>query len=56
MNNYFYDRLMAWEASMDIQPVFNHYEAVTYMSTYLTKSENVCSVAMKQAAIDVFEK
>ena len=47
---------MAWEASMDIQPVFNHYEAVTYMSTYLTKSENVCSVAMKQAAIDVFEK
>ena len=56
MNNYFYDRLMAWEANMDIQPVFNHYKAVAYISTYLPKSENECSVAMKQAAIDVFEK
>ena len=41
---------------MDIQPVFNHYKAVAYISTYLSKSENECSVAMKQAAIDVFEK
>ena len=56
MNNYFYDRLMAWEANMDIQPVSNHYKAVAYISTYLSKSENECSVAMKQAAIDVFEK
>ena len=56
MNNYFYDKLMAWEANMDIQPVFNHYKAVAYISTYLSKSENECSVAMKQAAIDVFEK
>ena len=44
---------MAWEANMDIQPVFNHYKAVAYMSTYLSKTENECSVAMKQAAIDV---
>ena len=41
---------MAWEANMDIQPVFNHYKAVAYMSTYLSKTENECSVAMKQAA------
>ena len=41
---------------MDIQPVFNHYKAVAYISTYLSKSEKECSVAMKQAAIDVFEK
>ena len=47
---------MAWEASMNIQPVFNHYKAVTYMSTYFPKSENECPVAMKQATIDAFEK
>ena len=49
MNNYFCDGLMAWEASMDIQLVFNHYKAVAYMCAYLSKSESECSVAMKQA-------
>ena len=47
---------MAWEANMDIQPVFNHYKAVAYMCAYLSKSENECSVAMKQALRDAFEK
>ena len=47
---------MAWEANMDIQPVFNHYKAVAYMCAYLSKSENECSVAMKQAVRDAFEK
>ena len=47
---------MAWEENMDIQPVFNHYKAVAYMCAYLSKSENECSVAMKQAVRDVFEK
>ena len=56
MNNYFYDSLMVWEANMDIQPVFNHCKAVAYMYAYLSKFENECSVAMKQAVIDVFEK
>ena len=32
--------LMAWEANMNIQPVFNHYKAVAYMCAYLSKSEN----------------
>ena len=40
VNNYFCDGLMAWEANMDIQPVFNHYKAVAYMCAYLSKSEN----------------
>ena len=56
MNNYFCDGLMAWEASMDIQLVFNHYKAVAYMCAYLSKSEIECSVLMKQAAQDAFEK
>ena len=40
---------------MDIQPVFNH-KAVAYMWAYLSKSEKECSVAMKQAVRDAFEK
>ena len=56
VNNYFCDGLMAWEANMDIQPVFNHYKAVAYMCAYLSKSENECSVAMKQAVRDAFKK
>ena len=47
---------MAWEANMNIQPVFNHYKAVAYMCAYLSKSENECSVAMKQAVRDAFKK
>ena len=29
VNNYFSVGLMAWEANMDIQPVFNHYKVAT---------------------------
>ena len=56
VNNYFCDGLMAWEANMDIQPVFNQYKAVAYMFAYLSKSESGCSVAMKQAVQNAFEK
>ena len=55
-NNYFCDGLMACEANINIQPVFNHYKAVAYMCAYLSKSESECSVAMKQAVRDAFEK
>ena len=47
VNNYFTESLRAWEANMDIQPVFNQYKAVTYMCKYLSKSEDECSKAMK---------
>ena len=47
---------MAWEANMDIQPVFNHYKAVAYMCAYLSKFEIECSVAMKQAVRYAFDK
>ena len=46
VNNYFCNGLMAWEANMGIQPVFNHYKAVAYMCAYLSKSEDECSLAM----------
>ena len=41
---------------MDIQSVLNHYKAVGYICTYLSKSENECSVVMKEAVKDAFEK
>ena len=41
---------------MFVQPVFNHYKAVAFMCAYLSRSENECSVAMKQAIRDAFEK
>ena len=47
---------MAWEVNIDIHPVFNHYKAVACMCAYLSKSENECSVAMKQPVRDAFEK
>ena len=49
VNNYFYDGLMAYQANMSMQQVFNHYKAVAYMCAYLSKSENESSVAIKQA-------
>ena len=55
VNNYFDVGLKAWQANMDIQPVFNEYKAVTYMCNYFSKTEDHCSQAMKQVAKKVFE-
>ena len=49
VNNYFDISLLAWEASIGIQPAFDYYKAVTYMCSYLSKQEDECSQAMKQA-------
>ena len=46
-NNYFKSGLLAWQANMNIQPVFNEYKAVTYMCSYFSKSEDECSLAMR---------
>ena len=56
VNNYFKKGLTAWEANMDIHPVFNHYKAVTYMCSYLSKSESECSLVMVQAVREAFGK
>ena len=46
MSNYNPVLLKAWQVNIDLQPVYNHYKAVSYMTT---KSENSTSEAMKQA-------
>ena len=56
VNNYFSDGLLAWEANLDIQTVFNHYKAVACMCAYLSKCEDECSQAMSQAVKDAFEQ
>ena len=40
---------------MDIQPVFNYYKAITYMCSYMSKQEDECSQAMKQAVKEAAE-
>ena len=55
VNNYFSKNLLAWVANLDIQPLFNHYKAVTYMCAYLSKCEYKCSQAMSQAVKKAFE-
>ena len=56
VNNYFDIGLLAWEANIDIQPVFDYYKAVTYMGSYLSKQEDECSQAMKQAFNESLER
>ena len=47
--------MLAWEANMDIPPVFNHYKAFNCMCSYLSKQEDECSQAMKQAVTEAVE-
>ena len=44
--------MQAWQANIDIQLVFNHYKAVTYMCAYFSKVKDETSEAMKQAVKD----
>ena len=53
VNNFFEEGMQTWQGNIDIQPVFNHYEAVTYMCVYFSKAEEETSEAMKQAVKDV---
>ena len=55
VNNYFDIGLLAWKANIDIQPVFNYYKAITYMCSYLSKEEDECSQAMKEAFKETLE-
>ena len=55
VNYYFDGGLKAWQANMDIQPVFNKYKTVTYVCQYFSKTEDQCSQAVKQAAKESFE-
>ena len=42
VNNYFDAGLKAWQANMNIKPVFYDYKAVTYMCQYFSKTEDRC--------------
>ena len=46
VKNHFESSTLAWEANIDIQPVINHYKAVSYMCAYLSKIKDECSNAM----------
>ena len=55
VNNYFKSGLLAWQANRHTQPVFNEYKAVTYMCSYFLKSEDECSLSIRQAATEAFK-
>ena len=46
---------MAWEVSINMQPLFDNYKAVAYMCPYLSKLQNKCSFAKKQTVKDVLK-
>ena len=53
MNNFFTEGLQVWRENIDtidIQPVFNHYKAITYMCACFSETEDEASATMKQAA------
>ena len=50
VNNYFDEGLMAWQANINIQPVFSHNNVVTYMCAHFSKSEDETSEGMMQAS------
>ena len=56
VNNNFDIGLLAWEANIDIQPVFDYYKAVTYICSYLSEQKDECSQAMKQTLKEPLEK
>ena len=41
---------------MDIQPVLNEHKAISYLCAYLSKSEGICSQAMKHALRESIEE
>ena len=52
INNYNPFILKAWQANMDLQPVFNHHKCVTYLCSYMTKGETQCSEAIRAASLE----
>ena len=48
--NYFVEGLQSWKTNIDIQLLFNHCKAVTYMCAYFLNAEDESSEAMKKAA------
>ena len=40
--------LKAWQANMDLEPVYNYYKAISYMTAYFSNSGSETSEALKQ--------
>ena len=55
INNYSPTVLTAWQANIDIQPVFDYYKCVTYLCSYMSKGETECSEAIKAAASEALK-
>ena len=57
INNYNPVALLAWQANMDTQSVFNHHRCcVTYLCSYMPKGETQCSKAISAAAKEAKKK
>ena len=52
INNYSPSVLKAWQANMDLQPVFNHHKCVTYLCSYMSKGDTQCSEAIRTASLE----
>ena len=50
INNFFLAGVKGFRANVDLQPIFNHYQCVTYVCSYFTKDETECSHAILNAA------
>ena len=55
VNNYFSEGLLAWEANLGIQGVFNHDKAVIYVCDYLSKCEDEYYLGISQEVKEAFE-
>ena len=55
VNNYFDVGLKAWQANMDVQPVFNEYKIVACICQYFSKTEDQSSQTNNQEAKEDFE-
>ena len=53
VNNYNPVLLTAWQGNIDLQPVYNYYKAVSYLTAYFSKLENSTSESMKQAVQEI---
>ena len=53
INNYFVAGIKGFAANVDLQPVFNHYKCITYVCSYFTKDETVCSQAIMNAELEL---
>ena len=50
INNYNPVLLKAWLANIDLQPVYNYYKEVSYMTAYFSKSERKFDIESNEAS------